>query len=92
MAQKQTHLNISLIDLVVIALGTAIYSFGIVFFNIYNHLADGGVTGITLILRALFHIDPAYSTILVNIPLFMIGYRFLGKKKTCFTHCMAQLC
>ncbi|MBU9787974.1 YitT family protein [Lentilactobacillus sp. IMAU92037] len=85
MAQKQTHLNISLIDLIVIALGTAIYSFGIVFFNIYNHLADGGVTGITLILRALFHIDPAYSTILVNIPLFIIGYRFLGKKDMFYT-------
>ncbi|WP_404898494.1 YitT family protein [Lentilactobacillus buchneri] len=79
MAQKQSRfkLDISLIDLLVIAAGTAIYSFGIVFFNIYNHLADGGVTGITLILRALFHIDPAYSTILVNVPLFAIGYRYL---------------
>ncbi|GHP12759.1 membrane protein [Lentilactobacillus fungorum] len=85
MAQKQFHLNISLIDLIIIALGTAIYSFGIVFFNIYNHLADGGVTGITLILRALFHLDPAYSTILVNIPLFIIGYRFLGKKDMFYT-------
>lgn len=87
MAQKQSRfkLDISLIDLLVIAAGTAIYSFGIVFFNIYNHLADGGVTGITLILRALFHIDPAYSTILVNVPLFAIGYRYLGKKDMFYT-------
>lgn len=87
MAQKQSRfkLDISLIDLLVIAAGTAIYSFGIVFFNIYNHLADGGVTGITLILRALFHIDPAYSTILVNVPLFAIGDRYLGKKDMFYT-------
>ncbi len=87
MAQKNNRfqLGISIVDLIVIALGAAIYSFGIVFFNIYNHLADGGVTGITLILRALFHFDPAYTTILVNIPLFIIGYRYLGKKDMIYT-------
>ncbi|MFD1124487.1 YitT family protein [Lentilactobacillus raoultii] len=82
---KKFQLDISALDLLIIALGSAIYSFGIVFFNIYNHLADGGVTGITLILRALFHLDPAYSTILVNIPLFAIGYRYLGKKDMLYT-------
>lgn len=82
---KKFQLDISVLDLLIIALGSAIYSFGIVFFNIYNHLADGGVTGITLILRALFHLDPAYSTILVNIPLFAIGYRYLGKKDMLYT-------
>ncbi|KRM43810.1 hypothetical protein FD47_GL001255 [Lentilactobacillus parafarraginis DSM 18390 = JCM 14109] len=87
MAEKsgRFHIGISVVDLIVITFGSAIYSFGIVYFNIYNHLADGGVTGITLILRALFHIDPAYSTILVNIPLFAIGYRFLGKKDMFYT-------
>ncbi|GAF35405.1 hypothetical protein JCM14108_289 [Lentilactobacillus farraginis DSM 18382 = JCM 14108] len=79
------QLDISAVDLIVIALGSAIYSFGIVFFNIYNHLADGGLTGITLILRALFGMDPAYSTILINIPLFVIGYRYLGKKDMFYT-------
>lgn len=87
MAEKsgRFHIGISVVDLIVFTFGSAIYSFGIVYFNIYNHLADGGVTGITLILRALFHIDPAYSTILVNIPLFAIGYRFLGKKDMFYT-------
>lgn len=76
---------ISIVDLLMIALGTALYSFGIVYFNIANKLADGGVTGITLILRALFGIDPAYSTILVNIPLFLIGIKFLGKRDMFYT-------
>ncbi|WP_283678764.1 YitT family protein [Lentilactobacillus sp. Marseille-Q4993] len=77
--------KISAFDLIVIALGAAIYSFGIVYFNIYNKLADGGLTGVTLIIRALFHFDPAYSTILINIPLFAIGYRLLGKKDMIYT-------
>lgn len=38
-------------DLAVIALGCAIYAFGLVTINIQNHLAEGGLTGITLILR-----------------------------------------
>ncbi|UDM31594.1 YitT family protein [Lentilactobacillus laojiaonis] len=82
---KSISQRISIVDMLVMTIGAGIYSFGIVFFNMYNHLADGGVTGITLILKALFNINPAYSTILVNIPLFLIGYRFLGKRDMIYT-------
>lgn len=67
-------------DLVMIAIGTAIYAFGFVQFNMANHLAEGGVAGITLIIKNLFGMDPAYSTLLINFPLFIIGARVLGKK------------
>ncbi len=46
-------------DVLFIVLGSCIYAFGLVTFNIANDLAEGGVTGITLILRALFHFNPA---------------------------------
>ncbi len=68
-----------------IAIGCATYAFALVVFNIANQLADGGISGVTLILRALFHIDPAYSTILINIPLIWIGYRFLGRRAIIYT-------
>ncbi|GCF92797.1 membrane protein [Enterococcus florum] len=68
-----------------IVLGTAIYAFGLVYLNIANHLAEGGVTGITLIFRALFGIDPAYSTLIINIPLILIGGRVLGKRSFYYT-------
>lgn len=68
------------VDLIMIALGTAIYAFGFVQFNMANHLAEGGVAGITLIIHNLFGVDPAYSTLLINFPLFLIGARILGKK------------
>lgn len=67
-------------DMIMIALGTAIYAFGFVYFNMANHLAEGGVAGITLIIKNLFGMDPAYSTLLINFPLFIIGARILGKK------------
>ncbi|NMP58653.1 YitT family protein [Enterococcus mundtii] len=68
-----------------IILGTSIYAFGLVYLNIANQLAEGGVSGITLILRALFHIDPAYSTLLINIPLILLGGKILGKRALAFT-------
>ena len=37
-----------------VVLGSAIMSFGLVYFNMQNQLADGGFTGITLILYNLF--------------------------------------
>ncbi len=68
-----------------IIIGTSIYAFGLVYLNIANHLAEGGVSGITLILRALFGIDPAYTTLLINIPLILIGGKILGKRSLAYT-------
>ncbi|MGM0286779.1 YitT family protein [Enterococcus sp. AZ085] len=38
-----------------------------------------------MILRALFGIDPAYSTLLINIPLILIGGKILGKRSLAYT-------
>ncbi len=72
-------------DILVIFLGTNLYAFGLVMFNIANNLAEGGVTGITLILFNLFGIDPAYSTLLINIPLILIGAKILGRRSFVYT-------
>lgn len=72
-------------EVVMIMVGTSIYAFGLVYLNIANHLAEGGVSGITLILHALFGIDPAYSTLLINIPLILIGGKILGKRSLAYT-------
>lgn len=85
MVTQQPDESIRFIDLLMIGIGCAMFAFGLVFFNIANHLADGGISGITLIFRALFHIDPAYSTILINVPLIIIGWRFLGRQSLIYT-------
>ena len=68
-----------------ILLGSAILAFGLVHFNMQNNLAEGGFTGITLILYQLFHINPSYSNLLLNIPIFFIGWRFLGRTAFIYT-------
>lgn len=68
-----------------ILLGAAIFSFGLVHFNMENNLAEGGFTGITLLLYFLFKIDPSITNLLLNIPLFFIGWRFLGRNTFIYT-------
>ncbi|WP_036696348.1 YitT family protein [Paenibacillus taiwanensis] len=62
-----------------IMIGTAIYAFGLLYFIIPNQLMEGGVTGITVLLKYAAEINPALSTLVINIPLFLVGWRSLGK-------------
>ncbi|EWG10861.1 YitT family protein [Cytobacillus firmus] len=68
-----------------ILLGSAIFSWGLVHFNMQNNLAEGGFTGITLLLYFLFKWDPSYTNLLLNIPLFFIGWRLLGRNVFLYT-------
>lgn len=68
-----------------ILLGSAIMSFGLVHFNMQNSLAEGGFTGITLLIYNLTGLSPAISNLLLNIPLFFIGWKLLGKKTFLYT-------
>lgn len=62
-----------------ILIGSAIFSFGLIHFNIQNELGEGGFTGITLLLLYLFQWDPAIMNIVLNIPVLIIGWRVLGR-------------
>lgn len=68
-----------------ITLGCSIYAFSLDAISIPNKLADGGISGIALLLRYWFHINPGLSTLLLNIPLIIIGYRFMGKRLLALT-------
>ncbi|MGF0071406.1 YitT family protein [Streptococcus orisratti] len=72
-------------ELLLIALGIAIYTFGFVKFNMAHELAEGGVAGVTLIIHALYRINPAYSSLVFNIPLFILGAKVLGRKSLALT-------
>jgi uncharacterized membrane-anchored protein YitT (DUF2179 family) len=78
-------LGLRIKNIMFILLGSAIFAFGLVHFNIQNKLAEGGFTGITLILYFLFDIDPSYSNLALNIPLFFLGWKLLGKKAFYYT-------
>lgn len=78
-------LSIKLKNVLFICLGAAIYGFGITHFNIEDHLAEGGLTGVTLILFALFRWDPGILNLVLNIPLFLVGWRLLGRNAFIYT-------
>jgi len=66
-------------NIIFILLGSAIASFGIVHFNMQNNLGEGGVTGITLLLYFLWDWDPAITNLIINIPIFFVGWKFLNR-------------
>ncbi|WP_249871852.1 YitT family protein [Oceanobacillus saliphilus] len=72
-------------NILFILLGSAIFSFGIVHFNMQNNLGEGGFTGITLLLYFLWGWDPAVTNIVLNIPVFFIGWKFLGRSTFMYT-------
>ena len=49
-------------------------------FMIPNQFLDGGITGISILLHEIFHIDITYPLILLNIPFVIWGYSKLGKE------------
>jgi uncharacterized membrane-anchored protein YitT (DUF2179 family) len=72
-------------NILFILLGAAIMSFGLVNFNMQNKLAEGGFTGITLLFYFLFKWDPSYTNLILNIPLFFIGWKLLGRNAFLYT-------
>ncbi|PYZ93844.1 hypothetical protein CR194_11940 [Salipaludibacillus keqinensis] len=76
---NQLFEGIRLKPILIIIIGTLIFGFGIIHFNLQNGLAHGGFTGITLLLYYLFTIEPSLSNLLLNIPLFLIGYKLFGR-------------
>jgi uncharacterized membrane-anchored protein YitT (DUF2179 family) len=62
-----------------VMLGTAIYAFGLNYFIIPNELMEGGVTGIAILLNYALGWPLSVSTLVLNIPLFLIGWRILGR-------------
>lgn len=79
------NFGLKISNIIFIIIGSAVFSFGIVNINIENHLAEGGFTGITLLLYFLFQWDPSYTNLLLNIPLFVVGWRLLGRTTFLYT-------
>lgn len=77
--------TIKLKNIMGIILGAAIFSFGFVHFNMQNELGEGGFTGITLILYFTLNWDPALLNLILNIPMFILGWKILGKKTLLYT-------
>lgn len=62
------------------ALGCVFISLAINCFYIQQHFLSGGMSGITMILYYLFKLPMGVMSIILNIPLFVLAYKYLGKE------------
>lgn len=72
-------------NILLVILGSFIFSAGVNAFVISGNLGEGGVTGIAIVLYYAFHISPALTNFVANAILIVIGYKFLSKKSTILT-------
>lgn len=49
-------------------------------FMIPNQFLDGGVTGISILIHEIFHVNFAIPLIILNIPFIILGYSKIGKE------------
>lgn len=60
-------------------LGAIITAVGLQFFLLPNHLLDGGVTGISIIMSHISGLPLGVFLVIFNIPFVVLGYRKFGK-------------
>lgn len=60
-------------------IGAALMAVGLEIFLVPNRIIDGGITGISIILSYLTHIQVGIFLTLLNIPFLFIGYKMIGK-------------
>jgi uncharacterized membrane-anchored protein YitT (DUF2179 family) len=72
-------------NIFLIFVGSFIFSVAINYFAIPSRLAEGGFTGISLLLHYLFGWSPGLVILVLNIPLLFIGYRVFGKQTFIYT-------
>ena len=79
------YVNKNIKDLLLVILGSFIFSAGVNAFIISGNLGEGGVTGIAIVLYYAFHISPAITNFVANALLIIVGYKFLSKKSMLLT-------
>lgn len=63
-----------------LTVGAIVMVIGIYFFKFPNHFSFGGVSGISVILGALFKHTPGNFNLYINLVLLAIGFLFFGKR------------
>lgn len=68
-----------------LAIGAMIYSAGLNLFLVPNHIIDGGVTGIALLIQHMTGISFSLLIVALNIPFFYFGYKRLGARLAAYS-------
>ena len=65
-------------DIMMYVAGAALYAISVDMFTAPNEIAPGGVTGIATILNILFDLPIGVMMMVINIPLFILGFIVIG--------------
>ncbi|MBC7423349.1 MAG: YitT family protein [Ferruginibacter sp.] len=66
-------------SLLLILLGTGLAVLAMKGFMIPNRFLDGGITGISILLHEIFHINISFLVIILNVLFVYLGYKRIGK-------------
>ena len=69
-----------LIDNLFYLCGTSLYAVAVMMFAVPNQIAQSGMTGISVLLNHLLHTPVGITNFLLNIPLLLLAWRFLGHR------------
>lgn len=72
-------------ELIMIAVGSLLYALSVVLFIDPVHIIPGSVTGIAVVVKALFDIPIGVFSVIINVPLILIAVFYLGKKMLVYT-------
>ena len=72
-------------DLLMIIVGTAISAVALNMLTRASHLLAGGLTGISQFVHYFFPIDVGLFYFILNTPLMVLGYKYLGRKFSIYT-------
>lgn len=69
-----------IVPYIMITLGAVLAAFSLEEFLIPSTILDGGITGISIIINQLSHIQMSIIIIVLNIPFLILGFKQLGKE------------
>lgn len=78
--ERRKNLRRWVIDIILIIIGSTSYAAGMHCFTAPNSIAPGGVGGMSTLLNYVTGVDISIWYGLINVPLIIVGFIFLGKK------------
>lgn len=72
-------------NLLYIFIGSFFYAISVNSFTVPNQLAEGGVTGLSLLLFYMTKVPPGITIFVLNIFILAIGYKYLDKETIAYT-------
>ena len=74
-----------------VVLGSLIFAYSINLLLVPNHMGEGGVTGVTLLLKYTLGWDNAITYWIINVVLLIIGWRYL-ERETLYLTIVSVMC